>query len=307
MIMKNEVKPLVSFILLAYNQEKYIKYAVASVLSQNYYPLEIIVSDDCSKDGTYQVILDVLRNIDCNRKIIVNRNTENQGTIPHLNKLIEMSSGEFIVLAAGDDISLPSRTEILVNEWLRLDKKVCSIFTNAIVINDSGAEKGPFFDQPKIIKNIDDFVKFGNCWLGGFSHGFSRQLYDKYGPIKCDTFQEDGVLSFRAILNEGVYYCEECTVLYRRHEENSYDTANLNKLKKLYKSELGLAEQRILDLEMDVNIDVQNRVRLKSILSTTAKNKKLYIDFPYLITLTFMIRKFKTILLSKFIKVLFKK
>ena len=41
-----------TFVLLAYNQEKYIREAVDGALAQTYHPLKIILSDDCSSDRT---------------------------------------------------------------------------------------------------------------------------------------------------------------------------------------------------------------------------------------------------------------
>lgn len=48
--------PLVTFALLAYSQEKYIREAVEGAFAQTYEPLEIILSDDCSSDRTYFTI-----------------------------------------------------------------------------------------------------------------------------------------------------------------------------------------------------------------------------------------------------------
>ncbi|HUF60663.1 MAG TPA: glycosyltransferase, partial [Verrucomicrobiales bacterium] len=49
-------RPLVSFLLLAYNQEQYIHEAVEGAFSQTYSPLEIILSDDCSTDRTFEIM-----------------------------------------------------------------------------------------------------------------------------------------------------------------------------------------------------------------------------------------------------------
>jgi glycosyltransferase involved in cell wall biosynthesis len=45
-------RPLISFMLFAYNQEHYIRRAVEAAMAQTYSPLEIILSDDASSDGT---------------------------------------------------------------------------------------------------------------------------------------------------------------------------------------------------------------------------------------------------------------
>lgn len=49
-------KPLITLAILTYNQAKYIAEAIDGALSQCYHPLEIIISDDCSQDVTYQII-----------------------------------------------------------------------------------------------------------------------------------------------------------------------------------------------------------------------------------------------------------
>lgn len=48
-------RPLVTFALFACNQEKYIREAVEGAFSQSYEPLEIILSDDCSSDRTFEM------------------------------------------------------------------------------------------------------------------------------------------------------------------------------------------------------------------------------------------------------------
>lgn len=49
-------RPLVTFALFAYNQEDYVREAVQDAFAQTYEPLEIILSDDCSSDRTYQIM-----------------------------------------------------------------------------------------------------------------------------------------------------------------------------------------------------------------------------------------------------------
>ena len=49
-------RPLVTFALFAYNQEKYIREAVEGAFSQTYQRMEIILSDDCSTDSTFDIL-----------------------------------------------------------------------------------------------------------------------------------------------------------------------------------------------------------------------------------------------------------
>lgn len=54
---RDDRAPLVTFAVIVYNQECFIEEAIEGVFTQIYYhPLEIILSDDCSNDHTYQII-----------------------------------------------------------------------------------------------------------------------------------------------------------------------------------------------------------------------------------------------------------
>ena len=104
-------RPLVSFILLAYNQERYIHQAIDGALSQAYSPLEIILSDDCSPDRTFAIMQEKASAYVGPHEIVLNRNSQNLGLGRHYSRAMELAHGEIVELAAGDDISLPSRTE----------------------------------------------------------------------------------------------------------------------------------------------------------------------------------------------------
>ena len=54
--MSQSRRPLITFALMAYNQEQLIEEAVAGALAQTYSPLEIILSDDCSTDRTFEIM-----------------------------------------------------------------------------------------------------------------------------------------------------------------------------------------------------------------------------------------------------------
>lgn len=108
--MKEQV--LVSVLIPCFNAEKYVEDAVRSIMTQTYENLEIVLIDDCSTDGTPQ-ILDRLKETD--DRIKVYRNEENLKLIKTLNKGLELCSGEYIARMDSDDISFPTRIEKQVN------------------------------------------------------------------------------------------------------------------------------------------------------------------------------------------------
>ena len=130
--------PLVSFCIFTYNQERLIADAVKGALAQTYGNMEIIISDDNSSDNTWQVIQDVINQYQGEKNIVLNRNEHNLRLVPHVNHVIlNIAKGDIIVLAAGDDISLPNRVEDTVNEFLA-NPKAMAVCGQAIDIDEYG-------------------------------------------------------------------------------------------------------------------------------------------------------------------------
>ena len=113
--------PLVSYVVQTYNHAKFAEDAMASALSQDYPNLEIIISDDASSDGTFDILQHYLQKHPTDKKIVLNRNEKNMGVVPHLNHLVHhFAHGDIIILTGGDDISLPDRVSISVEKMLDL-------------------------------------------------------------------------------------------------------------------------------------------------------------------------------------------
>ena len=101
-------RPLISFCLFAYNQERFIRKAVEGALSQTYSPLEIVLSDDCSTDSTFEIIKEMTDCYHGLHSIVLNRNPKNLGVGGHVNRVMEIAQGILVVAAAGDD-NIPTR------------------------------------------------------------------------------------------------------------------------------------------------------------------------------------------------------
>jgi glycosyltransferase involved in cell wall biosynthesis len=99
----------VSIILTTFNQELFVKDALQSLLEQDYDELEIVVSDDASKDQTWQIVSSIATEYVGSKKIILNRNANNLGIGANYAKAFSLTSGDVVFSAAGDDVSLPTR------------------------------------------------------------------------------------------------------------------------------------------------------------------------------------------------------
>src|SRR5712664_440400 len=97
-------RPLVTFAIAAFNQERFIREAVEAAFAQTYSPLEIVLSDDCSEDRTFEIICELAKAYRGPHRVVLNRNPVRRSIGGHINRIVEISQGELILSAAGDDI-----------------------------------------------------------------------------------------------------------------------------------------------------------------------------------------------------------
>jgi glycosyltransferase involved in cell wall biosynthesis len=209
-----EKRPLVTFALLAYNQEKFIREAIEGAFSQTYEPLEIIISDDCSTDRTFDIIKDLSNKYTGPHKIIINKNETNAGLINHVNLLFERSIGEYSILAAGDDVSPPDRVSLTTSEFLN-NNSLYAVHSNALKINENGTAIDEWV--PPIIKNKTKKLDIANANAIhiGATAAYKKSIYDIFGPINNRDTYEDLALGFRAYLLNGIGHINTCLVKYR--------------------------------------------------------------------------------------------
>ena len=99
-----DAKPLVTVGIAAYNEERYVERAVASVLAQTFTDFELIIIDDASGDNTPAL----LRNIsDARIRLLLEH--ENKGLACRLNQQIDLARGKYFVRMDADDIMMPER------------------------------------------------------------------------------------------------------------------------------------------------------------------------------------------------------
>ncbi|MCR2045722.1 glycosyltransferase [Acetatifactor muris] len=96
----------VSIITSAFNCKKYLKEMVDSIIAQTYRDWEMILIDDASDDGTWNVIKSIVDD-----RIIKIRNIENVGLTKNLNRALGIAQGKYIMRMDADDIAAPDRIE----------------------------------------------------------------------------------------------------------------------------------------------------------------------------------------------------
>ena len=122
----------VSVCLLTYNHEDLIAAVLESILTQTYPDFELIVSDDCSTDATWELIQSIGRKDPRVRPV---RTTRNLGMAGNANFAAGLAAGEYIALLHHDDIVSPT----LIEKWLEVAGESNKV---GFVFNDYDIEGG---------------------------------------------------------------------------------------------------------------------------------------------------------------------
>jgi glycosyltransferase involved in cell wall biosynthesis len=127
--------PLVSVILTVHNAERYISEAVASVLSQSYSNLELLVVDDASTDRTPQILKDLCVS---DRRARVFTLGQNVGTYVAKSFAASFARGEMLTCHDADDLATPEWISQQMEPLLRAGNCVATI-SDWFRVSESGA------------------------------------------------------------------------------------------------------------------------------------------------------------------------
>lgn len=235
-----EQKPLISYVVTTYNIENYIEESVQCAFNQTYSPLEIVLSDDCSTDRTFEIMQKMAQEYHGPHKIILNRNEQNLGITKHMNKVfLEIATGEIIVVAHGDDVSKPTRCQLMA-DYMQENPTVTQVACSAIVVNEEGEPYDAYTQRNFYVseKKIYQFGSGAHVSIG-FS-AFRKRVMDYFGPLEKTCPTEDDPIGFRAILLGEIAFLPNVLIEYRKHSGSNSSPKNFYKfpLDEIYKQNL---------------------------------------------------------------------
>ncbi len=128
------VEGLVSVIMPIYNAEKYLDNTLESIFSQDYENIEIVLVDDCSKDGSATVIMNLQKT---HPEIVYFLQEKNMGAGAARNKALELAKGQYVAFLDSDDLWLPGK----ISRQIELMRSTNSPFSyTAIEMMDEKSE-----------------------------------------------------------------------------------------------------------------------------------------------------------------------
>lgn len=223
--MKKQVE--LSVALFAYNQERYIREAVRGLLYQETsVSLEIVLSDDRSTDRTFAIMIEEVESYDGPHHVVLRQNESNVGLAEHINVVLGLCSAQWVMMAAGDDVSLPTRCEKLLRLISEVDGHgVLAIQGGYFETDPDGEVRSEVAAPPLPSGDLKAYVN-DDAYVVGATMVYNMRLFREFPSLQSGVRYEDRVFAFRALLLGKIINHAEALVYYRRDVPTSLSTGD---------------------------------------------------------------------------------
>ena len=219
---------LVSVIVLSYYSQDTIIETLESIYNQTHRNVELIISDDCSKDNTVKVARDWLKNHELRfSNVIINEHSENVGVTQNMIDALDIANGEWVKIIAADDLLFDDCIESNLEFAYNHKENVEFIVTNQLCFDQYGNTWETLNKFTKIYMNTfnDKTLKHQQKIIIRRNLGISPSEFfklDVYKNLKVDFNISKNVEDWPfeiAVIQSGykIYYRDDLTVKYRNH------------------------------------------------------------------------------------------
>jgi len=205
------------FALPVRDKAKYLAKTVNSILRQDYSPLEILLSDQGSVDGSWEILKDIkarydgphsVRVVQCPHIDIYGMPALNE----HLNWMHNQTDATHFLSCSADDLEFPQRTRLTVNAFKEFDPSM--VMAGMVFMEEDGMVNGAtgYPIESGWIKASEMFARY----IGGSTvHAWTRDIYEKVGGLQ-GVASPDMVLPMLATIDKGAYFIADQVHAHRR-------------------------------------------------------------------------------------------
>lgn len=217
-------QPSLSVMMSNYNHARSITEALEAIVAQSYRPMEIIIIDDGSTDGSVSVLERFTRKEATLIRVL--RNERNMGVLHNIKYLLELTSGEYVYSAAADDRILPGFFERSMNLLVRHRAAgLCSTLSG--IMDASGEYQGVV--RTPIVRKTEGYLgpdealatlRRHGSWFMGNTTVFRRSALIEAGGFIAELGPYcDGFISLVLAVKHGACFIPEPLAIWRRMDE----------------------------------------------------------------------------------------
>lgn len=217
--------PLVSIVCITYNHGEYLRSALEAFVSQKTnFPYEIVVHDDCSTDGTTDILREYAqKNPDKIVALYEEQNCYSRGIRFMQDLLTKTARGKYIALCEGDDLWCDTNKLQKQVDYLEAHPDCSLVMHNGYALNVQTGEKRPLNPYPgSAVLSIHDVLCEGKSLPPTASMMFPRHLLDEMPPFFLEAPVGDRPRRMFLALKGHVYYMQDLMCIYRMNVAGSF-------------------------------------------------------------------------------------
>lgn len=221
----------VDILMATYNGEKYLKEQIESILNQTHNNIRLVISDDCSKDSTPQILKEY-ENKDDRVKVYIQ--PQNLGVVKNIEFLLKQVENEYYMLADQDDIWLPEKVEKSLEKLEQENANL--VFGDLEVVDQELKTMYPSFGDFMLLNrkinkyiNSDKLNYLYNC-VTGCTLLAKKETIENVLPLPQNSKYviHDYWIGLITSLNGKVAYITEKYIKYRQHGNNQVGTDKIS-------------------------------------------------------------------------------
>jgi glycosyltransferase involved in cell wall biosynthesis len=208
-------EPKLSVVVLTYNHAQWIEQTLRSVLEQETtFAYEVVVTEDCSTDGTREIVLDWERRDERVKTLL---SPVNMNDLEVLLRGFRAARGDYIALVEGDDYWTSPRKLELQIDFLERHPECSSCFHNARILTADGTfSEMPYYRTPEKTRLTTEDILMANN-IPTCSVVFRKSVADALPAWYRELPVGDSTLHLTAAMLGEVAYIDETLAVYRRH------------------------------------------------------------------------------------------
>lgn len=233
-LLASSVKVLVSVIIPFFNQKNFLAEAIESVVAQTYENWELILIDDGSIDGSFEIAQEFVNQYPSRIFLYTHKNRKNCGASSSRNLGMNHARGDFLTFLDSDDVFLPNTLEIEIKafernpdvdivcgtslQWFTWNNETNAQEPDFLV--DLGFKSEKIYDPPSLLIH--------NLYAGGRKPAIGCIILKSEFAKKFAGFEdnftfvsEDQIFWTKATLYGKIYVLKDCLAKYRQHSNSS--------------------------------------------------------------------------------------
>jgi len=226
-----EKSPLVSIIIPNYNHSQYLTKRLKSVFNQTYVNFEVILLDDCSTDGSMELLMKYAKHPKVSNCIFNERNSGN--TFAQWNRGISLAKGKYIWIAESDDYCEKDFLEKLIAVGIKYPE-IALCYCQSHKVNSQNEVTGNWIDQTQNFMNspfyndfkmkgidfIEQFLIYKNVIPNVSAVLFKKEAFIKIHPLFFSQemkYNADWFYYFLILSNSNIAFLSESLNYFRYH------------------------------------------------------------------------------------------